>query len=50
LKDVQDFFDQHFKGKNYNYLLIGDKNKLNITELKKVGQFQELSLEEIFKY
>ncbi len=50
LKDVQDFFDQHFKGKNYNYLLIGDKNKLNITELKKVGQFQELSLEEIFNY
>ena len=50
LKEVQEFFDQHFKGKNYNYMLVGDKNKLNMNDLKKVGQFQELSLEEVFNY
>jgi hypothetical protein len=50
LKEVQEFFDQHFKGKNYSYLLIGDKNKLDVNALKKIGQFQELSLDEIFNY
>ena len=50
LKEVQEFFDQHFKGKNYNYLLVGNKNKLDMNSLKKVGQFKELSLNEIFNY
>ena len=50
LKAVQGFFDQHFKGKSYNYLLVGNKNKLDLDALKKTGQFQELTLEEIFNY
>lgn len=50
LQEVQDFFNQHMKGKNYNYLLVGDKNKLDQNGLKKVGQYQELSLEEIFNF
>jgi len=50
LTEVQDFFNQHFKGKNYNYLLVGDKSKLDLNGLKKVGQYQELTLEEIFNF
>jgi len=50
LKEVQEFFDQHFKGKRYSYLLVGDKSKLDVNALKKVGQFEELSLDEIFNH
>lgn len=50
LKEVQEFFDQHLKGKSYNYLLVGNKSKLDLDALKKVGQLEELSLEEIFNY
>jgi len=50
LQEVQEFFDQQFKGKKYSYLLVGDKNKLNMNDLQKIGQFQELSLEEIFNF
>ena len=50
LKEVQEFFDQHFKGKNYSYLLVGNKNKLDVNTLKKIGQFEELSLDKIFNY
>ena len=50
LKEVQEFFDQHFKGKNYSYLLVGNKSKLDVNALKKVGQLEELSLDEIFNH
>ena len=50
LKEVQEFFDKHFRGKNYTYLLVGDKNKLDVNALKKMGQYQELSLDEVFNY
>jgi predicted Zn-dependent peptidase len=50
LKAVQEFFDQHFKEKNYSYLLVGNKNKLDLNALKKTGQFQELTLDEIFNF
>jgi predicted Zn-dependent peptidase len=50
IKEIQEFFDQHFKGRNYSYLLIGNKNKLNTGAFEKIGKFQELSLDEIFNY
>jgi predicted Zn-dependent peptidase len=50
LKEVQEFFNQHFKGRKYNYLLVGNKSKLDINGLKSVGQLEELSLDEIFNY
>jgi zinc protease len=50
MKEVQAFFDEHFKGKNFSYLLVGNKNKLDIEALKKIGQYEELSLEEIFNF
>ena len=50
LKEVQEFFNQHFKDKNYSFLLVGDKNKLDVNAFKKIGRFQELTLDEIFNY
>jgi len=50
MKEVQGFFEQHLKGKNYTYLLVGNKKKLDLNNLKKVGQFEELTLDQIFNY
>ena len=50
LKEVQSFFQQHLQGKNYTYLLVGNKNKLDVNSLKKVGKFEELTLDQIFNY
>ena len=50
LKQVQEFFEKHFKGKSYNYLLVGDKDKLDISALKKIGQFEQLSLNDLFNF
>ena len=50
IKEVQAFFDQHFKGKNFSYLLVGNKDKLDVNALKKIGQYEELSLDEIFNF
>jgi len=50
LNDMEQFFNQHIKGKNYTYLVIGDKTKLNMDYLKSLGEFKELTLEEIFGY
>ena len=50
LKEVQSFFQQHLQGKNYTYLLVGNRNKLDVNSLKKVGKFEELTLDQIFNY
>ncbi len=50
IKEVQAFFDKNLKGKNFSYLLVGDKSKLDINALKKTGRFEELSLDEIFNF
>ena len=44
------FFTNHVKGKQYVFLVMGDKNKLNMDYLKSLGEFKELTLEEIFGY
>lgn len=50
LKDLKAFFDQNIKNKKYNYLLIGDKTKINKDVLNALGEYKELTLEEIFGY
>ncbi|MCE1199966.1 MAG: insulinase family protein, partial [Marinilabiliales bacterium] len=48
LKEVQEFFDQHMKGNKYTYLLVGNRDKIDLESLKKLGDFKELTLDEIF--
>ncbi len=48
--DLIKFFDERVKGKKYIYLVIGNKKDVNFEELKKIGEVEELSLEEIFGY
>jgi predicted Zn-dependent peptidase len=50
LKDLKAFFDSNIKGKNYIYLVIGNKKLVDINVLKQMGEYKELTLEEVFGY
>ena len=50
LADLKAFFNENIAGKNYTYLVIGNKELMDMEVLKEMGEFQELTLEEIFGY
>lgn len=50
LNDLKAFFDSHIKGKHYHICVIGKKDNIDLNVLQSMGEFQELSLEEIFGY
>ena len=50
LNDVESFFNEHIKGKNYDILVIGNKSRIDFNLLRSYGQVKELSLEEVFNY
>lgn len=50
LADLKTFFNSNIAGKNYTYLVIGNKDLIKMDVLKEMGEVKELSLEEIFGY
>jgi zinc protease len=50
LDDVKKFQQQYIKGKNFNVVLIGDKNKIKLKDLQSYGDVKQLSLDEVFGY
>ncbi len=50
LEDIKEFFNDKVKGNKYTYLVIGNRDLINMQVLKKMGDLKELSLEEIFGY
>lgn len=50
LADLKTFFNNNIKGRNYTYLVIGNKELVDMNVLKEMGELQELTLEEIFGY
>jgi predicted Zn-dependent peptidase len=50
INDIEAFHARHYKGKTYNYCIIGSKEKLKTEDLQKYGTLTELTLEEIFGY
>jgi predicted Zn-dependent peptidase len=50
LKDMKSFFDTNIKGRKYTYLVIGNRDLVDINVLKEMGEYQELTLEELFGY
>lgn len=50
LEDLEAFFNQRVKGKTFNVGLIGKKENLDWEIVKKMGDIQELTLEELFGY
>ena len=50
LEEFEGFFDEYIKGRNYNYLIIANRDLLDMNKLNELGKVEELSLEEIFNY
>ncbi len=50
IDSVQLFFDKRFRDKKYTYIVVGNKNDVDLAQLKKVGLFEELTLKDIFNY
>ena len=50
LKDLVYFFDTYINGKNFDLMIIGKKDDLDMEALSKFGKVVELELEEIFGY
>lgn len=50
IDDIQQFFDQHFKDKKYTYMIVGNRNDVDLAKLKNVGPVSELELKDIFNY
>lgn len=50
LADLTDFYNSKMKPMKYNTAIIGKKENLDMAALNKMGEFQEVSLEEIFGY
>lgn len=50
MSDLENFFTQHVRGKQFNVGLIGKKENLDWDAVQKLGEVEELSLEELFGY
>ncbi len=50
LEDQEKFFNAFIKNKPTSYLIIGNKEKLQLNALEKLGKIKELSFEQIFGY
>ena len=50
LADIKKFQEENIKNARFNTVLIGDRERINLKDLKKYGEVQELSLDEIFGY
>lgn len=50
LDDLKMFFNEHIMGKQYSICVIGDKTKMDMKVLGKLGEVKELDLVEIFGY
>lgn len=48
--DLKKFFDENIKDRNYTFLVLGNKEDLDMDALKKLGKVHKLELEEIFNY
>lgn len=50
LDAFEKFFNQHVKGKNFTYLIIGKRADVDMNVLKQIGEVKEVTLEELFGY
>jgi predicted Zn-dependent peptidase len=48
--DLKNFHSQFISGKNYTYCVVASRDKINMDDLKKIGDVKELSLTDIFGY
>ncbi|MEQ8415346.1 MAG: insulinase family protein [Imperialibacter sp.] len=50
MEDVVAFQKQYVKGKKYNMMVLGDKDKIDFKGLQQYGEVKQLTLEELFGY
>ncbi|MBL4577632.1 MAG: insulinase family protein, partial [Flavobacteriales bacterium] len=50
MADLRGFIEMHIKKEHYVYLVIGNRDDINIDFLKSLGEYRELTLEEVFGY
>ena len=50
LDDIRNFQTQEIKDKKFVVSVLGDRERIDFTDLKKYGNVKELSLEELFGY
>lgn len=50
LQDIKRFHDDYLKNSSFTMVVLGDKDKLEISELQKYGDVEFLTLEDIFGY
>ncbi len=50
LADLKEFFNENISGKEYNVMVIGNKNDLDFDALGKLGQITELDIDYLFNY
>ncbi len=48
--DLKKFQEEKVKGRNYVYLVLGEKDKVDMNYLKTLGEVKELTMEEVFGY
>jgi zinc protease len=50
MEELKMFFDQNVKGRDYAFTVIGNKELVDSDVLKELGEYKELTLEDIFGY
>lgn len=50
IEDLNNFFKSHISRDNFTFCLMGDRENINMEELKKYGEVVEVNLEELFGY
>jgi zinc protease len=50
IDEFQQFFNQNIKGHNYAFLVLGNKDMIDMNVLSGIGEIHEVSVEEIFGY
>lgn len=50
LEDLKAFFEENIKGGNYNVMVIGNKNDVDLKTLSKLGEVEELDVDYLFNY
>jgi len=48
--ELKEFFNEHVKDKNYTYLVLANKEDIDLDVFRKYGEVRELTLEEVFGY
>jgi len=50
MDDIRAFHRNYLSGKPYTYVVVASEKKLPLEEMKKIGEVQKVSLEEVFGY